>query len=128
MAITVLDLLARPDLVRDAHDYFDHVQTKDQKYVPLIEPDDKPALFLNDQIVARMRPKLEKFYYDANRYASYMDQLGIVYPTIGEQKSAQPYDLGQSARASGHADRGRSLRRRRVRLVSCREAPGRSTS
>jgi aminobenzoyl-glutamate utilization protein B len=90
MAITVLDLLARPDLVRDAHDYFDHVQTKDQKYVPLIEPEDKPALFLNDEIVARMRPKLEKFYYDANRYASYMDQLGIVYPTIGEQKSEQP--------------------------------------
>ncbi|HYM04306.1 MAG TPA: amidohydrolase [Stellaceae bacterium] len=87
MAATTLDLLMRPELVAEARDYFERVQTKDQKYLPLLEPDDQPALFLNDEIVAKMRPQLERYYYDPSRYATYMEQLGIVYPTIGEQKS-----------------------------------------
>jgi aminobenzoyl-glutamate utilization protein B len=28
------------------------------------------------------RPELEKFYYDETKYGSYMEQLGITYPTI----------------------------------------------
>lgn len=87
MAATTLDLLLRPELVRAARAYFDEVQTKDRKYVPLIAAEDQPALFLNDELVARMRPLLARHYYDPKRYATYMEQLGVAYPTFAEQKS-----------------------------------------
>jgi aminobenzoyl-glutamate utilization protein B len=35
-AMTVIDLLMRPELVQQAWDYFRNVQTKDQKYIPFI--------------------------------------------------------------------------------------------
>jgi aminobenzoyl-glutamate utilization protein B len=28
------------------------------------------------------RPKLEKFYYDEKKYGTYLEQLGIKYPTV----------------------------------------------
>lgn len=87
MAATALDLLMRPDLVHAARGYFEDVQTKDQKYIPLIEPEDKPALFLNAEVMEKARPEMKKYYYDPARYATYMEQLGIVYPTIEEKKS-----------------------------------------
>ena len=46
-AMTVLDLLTRPELVTQAWDYFNNVQTKDVKYMPFIRPEDKPAIWLN---------------------------------------------------------------------------------
>src|SRR5690349_1133225 len=39
-ALTALDYLLSPDLVKQAWDYFNTVQTKDMKYTPLIGPDD----------------------------------------------------------------------------------------
>ena len=45
--MTALDLLVRPDLVSQAWDYFRQVQTKDQKYEPLIGPADRPDTSLN---------------------------------------------------------------------------------
>jgi hypothetical protein len=30
----------------------------------------------------KYNPELEKFYYDSTKYATYMEQLGIKYPTI----------------------------------------------
>ena len=39
-AMTVLDLMTRPELVSQAWDYFKNVQTKDQKYIPFITKDD----------------------------------------------------------------------------------------
>ena len=35
-AMTIIDLLMRPELVQQAWDYFRNVQTKDQKYIPFI--------------------------------------------------------------------------------------------
>ena len=37
-AMTVLDLLTKPELVKGAWDYFNNVQTKDVKYIPFITP------------------------------------------------------------------------------------------
>jgi len=42
--MTILDLLMRPELVQQAWDYFKNVQTRDQKYEPLIGPNDQPAV------------------------------------------------------------------------------------
>jgi hypothetical protein len=58
MATTLLDLLLRPELVSQAWDYFRNVQTKDIKYQPLIRPQDRPAIELNRDIMARYRPEM----------------------------------------------------------------------
>src|SRR6266851_1797597 len=81
MAMTVLDLLMRPELVTQAWDYFRNVQTKDIKYQPLIRPQDRPAIELNRDLMARFRPQMRRYYYDPSRYRTYLEQLGITYPT-----------------------------------------------
>jgi aminobenzoyl-glutamate utilization protein B len=83
-ALTLLDLLTNPDLVQKAWDYFRNVQTKETKYTPLIRPSDQPATFLNQRIMDRYRPEMRRFYYDPSRYKTYLEQLGIQYPTVRE--------------------------------------------
>src|SRR4029077_18733932 len=46
-AMTLLDLLLRPELVEQAWKYFREVQTKETKYEALIRPQDQPAIWLN---------------------------------------------------------------------------------
>jgi aminobenzoyl-glutamate utilization protein B len=81
-AMTALDLMLRPELVKEAWAYFTDVQTKNQKYIPLIRPEDKPAIWLNEPTMAKYRTEMKKYYYDPTRYRTYLDQLGIKYPTI----------------------------------------------
>jgi aminobenzoyl-glutamate utilization protein B len=81
-AMTILDLVMRPELVKDAWEYFNNVQTKATKYVALMRPEDKPAIWLNEQIMAKYRPEMKKYYYDPTKYKTYLDQLGIKYPTV----------------------------------------------
>src|SRR5436189_4753530 len=40
-AMTMLDILSKPELVTKASEYFKNVQTKETQYTPLIRPDDK---------------------------------------------------------------------------------------
>ena len=79
MAMTMLDLFLKPELVTDAKRYFTDVQTKDAKYTPLIRSTDAPAIELNAGIMARYREQMRKFYYDPSKYATYLEQLGIKY-------------------------------------------------
>jgi aminobenzoyl-glutamate utilization protein B len=79
-AMTVVDLLTRPDLIKAAKDYFNDVQQAPKKYKPLLRPEDKPAIWLNKETMDRYRPELRKFYYDPTKYKSYLEQLGIQYP------------------------------------------------
>jgi aminobenzoyl-glutamate utilization protein B len=81
-AMTVLDLVLKPALVDQAWDYFKNVQTKEIKYEPLIRPEDKPAIEMNKGIMEKYRPELRKYYYDPSRYKTYLEQLGISYPTV----------------------------------------------
>jgi aminobenzoyl-glutamate utilization protein B len=82
MAMTMLDILLTPKLVSDAWDYFRNVQTKDTKYEPLIRPEDRPAIDLNKGILEKYREQMRPFYYDPKKYKSYLEQLGIKYPTV----------------------------------------------
>ena len=82
MALTIIDLLTRPELVTQAWEYFNNVQTKTRKYTPLIRPEDKPAIWLNAETMAKFRPEMKKYYYDPTRYKSYLDQLGIKFPVV----------------------------------------------
>ena len=86
VALTVIDFLMKPELVTQAWDYFNNVQTKTTKYIPLIRPDDKPAIWLNQQAMAKYRPEMKKYYYDPTKYKTYLEQLGITYPTVRPAK------------------------------------------
>ncbi len=82
LAMTIVDLLLRPEVIRDAWTYFREVQTKDVKYQPLVAPTDTPATFLNARKMAEFREPMKRYYYDASRFPTYLDQLGIKYPTV----------------------------------------------
>ena len=82
VALTVIDLLTRPELVTQAWDYFKNVQTKETHYTPLIRPEDKPAIWLNQKIMAEYREQMRKYYYNPAKYKTYLEQLGIKYPTV----------------------------------------------
>ena len=81
-AMTIIDLLTNPALVANAKDYFQNEQLAKQEYKPMITKEDKPAIYLNTEIMKEYRPQLEKYYYDETKYGSYLEQLGITYPTI----------------------------------------------
>jgi aminobenzoyl-glutamate utilization protein B len=81
-AMTILDLLTRPELVTQAWEYFKNVQTKDVTYTPLLRPQDTPATSLNEETMAKYRAEMKKYYYDPTKYKTYLDQLGIKYPTV----------------------------------------------
>ena len=81
-AMTILDLLTKPELIKQAWDYFNNVQTKDVKYIPFIKKDTPAPTFLNESILSKYRESMKKFYYDPSKYPTYLDQLGIKYPTV----------------------------------------------
>ncbi|MEZ5292562.1 MAG: amidohydrolase [Vicinamibacterales bacterium] len=81
-AMTILDLLTKPQIVKDAWAYFNDVQTKDVKYIPFIKADTPPPTFLNEAILEKYREQMRPFYYDPSKYSTYLEQLGIKYPTV----------------------------------------------
>ena len=81
-AMTALDLLTHAELVTQAWNYFKNVQTRNRQYTPLLRAEDKPAIWLNEQTMAKYRPEMRKYYYDPTKYKTYLDQLGIKYPTV----------------------------------------------
>jgi aminobenzoyl-glutamate utilization protein B len=81
-AMTMLDILLTPQVVADAWDYFNNVQTKTTKYRSFFAPTDKPPIWLNANIMEKYRPEMRKLYYDPKKYGSYLEQLGITYPTV----------------------------------------------
>jgi len=82
IARTLVDLLMNPQIIKDANDYFHNVQLKDTKYVPFISATEKPAIEKNVDIMAKFKPELKKLYYDPKKYNTYLEQLGITYPTL----------------------------------------------
>ncbi len=81
-AMTMLDILLRPELVKNAWSYFNDVQTKTTKYKSFLRADDQPAIWLNTKPMNQYREQLKKFYYDPSKYDTYLEQLGIKYPTV----------------------------------------------
>ncbi len=81
-AMTLLDFMVRPDLVDAAWDYFENVQTAELEYEPFIRPSDEPAIEMNQEIMEEFREEMRPYYFDAERYDSYLEQLGVSYPTL----------------------------------------------
>lgn len=82
IAMTAIDLVADPEFLAEAKRYHREVQTKDQKWVSLIPKGTEPPIFLNEDKMVRWRPLLEPLKYDPSRYETYLEQLGIRYPTV----------------------------------------------
>ncbi|MFI5231464.1 MAG: amidohydrolase [Gemmatimonadales bacterium] len=81
-AMTMLDVLLQPQLVKDAWDYFTNVETKDIKYKSFFAATDQPPIYLNKERMEKYRPLMKPFYYDPKKYSTYLEQLGIKYPTV----------------------------------------------
>jgi aminobenzoyl-glutamate utilization protein B len=90
LAMTMLDFFLQPALVDSAWGYFRTVQTRTVQYRPLLRPEDRPATWMNAEVMARMRPQMQRFYYDPARFGSYLEQLGVTYPQIPAAGAACP--------------------------------------
>lgn len=88
-AMTLVDMLMKPEIIKNAWAYYNDEQTKDIKYTPLISPKEAPAIYLNEKIMAEFKPQLQKFYYDPSKYKTYLEQLGIKYPTLRDDQRAE---------------------------------------
>jgi aminobenzoyl-glutamate utilization protein B len=81
-AMTLVDLLLKPEVITASWDYFRNVQTRTVKYEALIRPEDTPAIELNREIMAKYREAMKKYYFDPTKHKTLLDQLGIKYPTV----------------------------------------------
>ncbi len=93
-AMTLLDLFLKPALVSQAWNYFKTEQASKQKYIPMVSATDSPATYLNKEIMDTYAPKLKPFYYNEKKYDSYLEQLGISYPTLRK--------IGSNANTTGN--------------------------
>ncbi len=82
VAMTLIDFLTQPQMIDQAWTYFKEVQGKETEYKSMISDEEKPAIYLNTEVMSEYKPKLEQFYYDESKYDTYLEQLGIKYPTI----------------------------------------------
>jgi len=69
-------------MVDQAWEYFKEEQSSKQKYVPMITETDEPPTYLNKEIMDQYRPQLKEYYYDETKYDTYLEQLGVSYPTL----------------------------------------------
>jgi aminobenzoyl-glutamate utilization protein B len=83
-ALTIMDLLTKPEIIASAKQYFEE-QTKSTKWQSLIPVDSPPPIHLNKERMERFMPQLDKLRYDPTRYKTYLEQLGIEYPTVKKQ-------------------------------------------
>lgn len=81
-ALTLVDLFTNPKVLADAKDYFKNVQTKDVQYIPFITSKDPPPIDLNKEKMEKYREKMRPYYYNPSKYKTYLQQLGITYPTL----------------------------------------------
>jgi aminobenzoyl-glutamate utilization protein B len=103
VAYTVLDLMTTPEELAKAKQYFDTDQQKFDHYAPLVSATDVPAIHVNDDYMHTYRPLMEPYYYDAKKYPTYLDQLGIKYPNgpTGPVRKITPPKSGGVSSSSG---------------------------
>ncbi len=85
-AMTLIDFLLKPNLLKEAKEYFNNVQRKNTSYKPMISVNDLPPIYLNKDKQKQFRPQLEKFYYNEKKFDTYLEQLGVTYPTLKKKK------------------------------------------
>ena len=56
---------------------------------------------------------MKKYYYDPTKYKTYLDQLGIKYPTVRDRRTSSPQqekELDEACSCIGDGDAGVVLR------------------
>ncbi|MFQ5793119.1 MAG: amidohydrolase, partial [Acidobacteriota bacterium] len=81
LAATVLDLLFDPRKIEPIRARFEE-DTRGVTWTSLIPEHERPPIELNAEKMARFRPKLERYHYDGESGKTYLEQLGITYPTV----------------------------------------------
>jgi len=89
IAMTAISLVNEPELVDEAWTYFRDVTTAERQWASLIPAGTPPPTHLNAEKMARFRPLLEPLRYDPSRYDTYLQQLGIDYPTTRPRQERQ---------------------------------------
>ena len=92
VAATLLDLLGNERLRADAWEYFREEQRAESEYSPFIGTDDAPAIEKNASTMAEFKDRLRPLYYDASRFGTYLEQVGVRYPQV-----ERPADRGGAA-------------------------------
>lgn len=87
VGLTAIDLVADPAKVEEAWEYHRNVTTADREWVSLIPPDTEPPTHLNGDKMETYRSRLEELRYDPSRFETYLEQLGIRYPTVREPET-----------------------------------------
>ncbi len=82
VAATLLDLFLDASLRADVERYFSDEQRSGASYEPFIGADDAPPIEKNAEIMAEYKDRLRALYYDASRYETYLEQLGVRYPQL----------------------------------------------
>ncbi|HUG39928.1 MAG TPA: amidohydrolase [Longimicrobiales bacterium] len=88
IAMTAVELLADPAFLEEAKRYHREVQLAEHRWVSLIPEGTPPPVHLNADRMAHWRPLLAPLRYDPGRYETYLEQLGITYPTVREPGSS----------------------------------------
>jgi aminobenzoyl-glutamate utilization protein B len=88
VAMTAVDILTNPKLLEEARRHFDEVQTKEYQWISLIPRGTPPPTHLNKEKMEAYRPLLEPLIYDPSHFATYLEQLGVEYPTV-RKRTAQ---------------------------------------
>ena len=82
VAKPLVDLFTDETIVTDAKKYYEEEQASKTVYKPMIRDQDTPAIDLNQEIMATYRNEMRKYYYNPKKYKTYLEQLGIKYPTV----------------------------------------------
>ena len=86
-AMTVLDLLTKPELVKARVGLLQQRPDQGREVHPVHHQGhaagDSPE---HQTILDKYREEMKKYYYDPTKYKTYLDQLGIKYPTVRKQE------------------------------------------
>jgi aminobenzoyl-glutamate utilization protein B len=82
VAATLLDLFLDAGLRAEAERYFTDEQRNGASYESFIGAEDAPPIEKNVEIMAEYKDRLRALHYDASRYETYLEQLGVSYPQL----------------------------------------------
>ena len=113
-AMTMLDILTQAGAGDESVGLLQNVQTKETQYTPLIRPEDKPAIWLNQKIMAEYRRADEEVLLQSGEVQNVPGAVGHqvsdcpleLYPTASELKAQRKLD---KPRQVGLRLRGRNV-------------------
>jgi aminobenzoyl-glutamate utilization protein B len=82
IAMTAIAVASDPALVEEAWRYHREVTTKDYTWESLVPAGTQAPIHLNADKMEGYRPLIEPFIYDETRFGTYLEQLGVTYPTL----------------------------------------------